>query len=467
MASLQAGGVESGHQPRKAAISGWIGSTLEFYDFFIFATASALVFPQIFFPSDNPTAGIFASLATYGVGYVARPLGAVFLGHWGDTHGRKSVLVLCMFMMGISTVAVGFLPTYSQVGLLAPLLLIILRLIQGFAVAGEISGSSSLSLEHAPFGRRGYFASFTTQGVQSGQILAAAVFLPIATYMPSADFNAWGWRIPFFLSGFVLLAAWIIRKSVNEGPAFDAQRQRGEVPKAPFVEAVKTSWDDMLRVTCIAAMNVIPSVTTIFGAAYAVQPAYGIGLPKELFLWIPLVGNAVAVLVIPFAGNLSDKIGRKPLVVAACLSCGLLSFAYLYSISIRNVPMMLFFSMLMWGVCYQGHNGVFPAFFPELFTTRVRVTAMAIGQNVGTAATALLPAIFVSVAPPGSAYIPLTVGCVAFAVTVVAAIAALTARETYRLRIEDLGKRDAVPVSEEQYREVRANAMLTPAPAKS
>ncbi len=293
-------------------------------------------------------------MATYGVGYVARPLGAVFLGHWGDTHGRKSVLVLCMFMMGLSTVAVGFLPTYNQVGLLAPLLLIILRLIQGFAVAGEISGSSSLSLEHAPFGRRGYFASFTTQGVQSGQILAAAIFLPIAAYMPSSDFNAWGWRIPFFLSGFVLLAAWIIRKSVNEGPAFDAQRQRGEVPKAPFVEAITTSWDDILRVTCIAAMNVIPSVTTIFGAAYAVQPAYGIGLPKELFLWIPLLGNAVAVLVIPFAGNLSDKIGRKPLVVAACLCCGLLSFAYLYSISIKNVPMMLFFSMLMWGVCYQG-----------------------------------------------------------------------------------------------------------------
>ena len=467
MALLQEDGVEHGQQPKKAAISGWIGSALEYYDFFIFATASALVFPQIFFPSDNPTTAIIASLATYGVGYVARPLGAIFLGHWGDRHGRKSVLVLCMFIMGFSTVAVGFLPTYKDVGLLAPLMLIILRLIQGFAVAGEISGSSSLSLEHAPFGRRGYFASFTTQGVQAGQILAAAVFLPIATYMPAADFISYGWRIPFLLSGFVLLAAWIIRKSVNEAPAFDEQRQRGEIARAPLVEAVKTSWDDMLRVTCIAAMNVIPTVTTIFGAAYAVQPVYGIGFSKELYLWIPLLGNVVAVVVIPFAGNLSDKIGRKPMVVMGCLACGLLSFAYLYAISIKNVPMTLFFSLLMWGVCYQGHNGVFPSFFPELFTTRVRVTAMAIGQNVGTTATALLPAIFVSVAPPGSPYIPLTVGGVAFAVTIVAAIAALTARETYRLKTEDLGKRDAVPVSMGQYSEARAQSLMASVPAKS
>ena len=162
------------HQTRKAAASGWIGSALEYYDFFIYASAAALVFPQIFFPSGNPTVAIVASLATYGVGYVARPIGAFFLGHWGDTHGRKTVLLVCMFLMGISTMAVGVLPTYHQVGILAPILLVALQLIQGFAVAGEISGASSMILEHAPFGRRGYYASFSLQGVQAGQILAAA-----------------------------------------------------------------------------------------------------------------------------------------------------------------------------------------------------------------------------------------------------------------------------------------------------
>ena len=172
------------HQSKKAAASGWIGSALEYYDFFIYATAASLIFPQIFFPSTDPKVAIIASLATYGVGYVARPIGAFVLGHWGDTHGRKKVLIVCMFLMGFSTDG-RRPPADLRAGrLLAPVLLVILRLIQGFAVAGEISGASSMILEHAPFGRRGFFASFTLQGVQAGQILAAAVFLPLAHYMP-------------------------------------------------------------------------------------------------------------------------------------------------------------------------------------------------------------------------------------------------------------------------------------------
>src|SRR6201988_224097 len=157
-------------QSKKAAASGWIGSALEYYDFFIYATAASLIFPQIFFPKGDPKTAIIASLATYGVGYVARPIGAFFLGHWGDTHGRKTVLIVCMFLMGFSTSGGGLLPTYDQVGLLAPALLVLLRLAQGFAVAGEISGASSMILEHAPFGRRGFYSSFTLQGVQAGQI---------------------------------------------------------------------------------------------------------------------------------------------------------------------------------------------------------------------------------------------------------------------------------------------------------
>src|SRR5438132_7397491 len=207
------------HQTKKATASGWIGSALEYYDFFIYAPAASLIFPQIFFPSGNPTVAIVASLATYGVGYAARPIGAFFLGHWGDTHGRKHVLIVCMFLMGFSTMAVGLLPTYAQAGLLAPALLVVLRLIQGFAVAGEISGASSMILEHAPFGRRGFYASFTLQGVQAGQILAAAVFLPLAAYMPADAFNSWGWRIPFLLSFFVIVAGYVFCVDVDEAPA--------------------------------------------------------------------------------------------------------------------------------------------------------------------------------------------------------------------------------------------------------
>ena len=452
-------------QSKIAAASGWIGSALEYYDFFIYATAASLVFPQIFFPSQNPTIAIVASLATYGVGYVARPIGAFVLGHWGDTHGRKSVLLLCLFLMGCATVLVGLLPTYQEVGIWAPILLVALRLMQGFAVAGEISGASSMVLEHAPFGRRGFFGSFTLQGVQAGQIMAAAVFLPLAAYMPKQDFYSWGWRIPFLLSLLVLIVGYLIRREVDETPAFARESEAGALPRAPIVQAFKTSGPDMLRVVCMALMNVIPVVATIFGAAYAVQPAYGIGFKPDVYLWIPVIGNIAAVLVIPFVGNLSDKIGRRPPIIVGALGSGLLAFAYLYAISIGNVPMAIVVAILMWGIVYQGYNAVFPSYYPELFQTRYRVSAMAISQNIGTTITALLPALFATVAPPGSANVPLIVGAIAFAITAIAAIAAFSARETYRLEVNDLGNPAAAPMEKHDYDRQRAASLAGPAPA--
>ncbi|MBW9334189.1 MFS transporter [Herbaspirillum huttiense] len=454
-------------QSKKAAASGWIGSALEYYDFFIYATAASLIFPQLFFPKGDPTTAIIASLATYGVGYVARPIGAFVLGHLGDTHGRKKVLLWCMFLMGFSTIGVGLLPTYDQVGLWAPALLVIMRLAQGFAVAGEISGASSMILEHSPFGRRGYYSSFTLQGVQAGQILAAAVFLPLAHYMPAEQFNVWGWRIPFLLSFLVIIAGWIIRRTVDETPLFKATDKNELKRRSPVVEAFRDSSPNMLRVVCMALMNVIPVVATIFGAAYAVQPAYGIGFAKDVYLWIPVVGNIVAVLVIPYVGKLSDRIGRRPPIIVGSLLAGLFAFAYLYAISIRNVQLAFVMSILMWGVVYQGYNAVFPSFYPELFPARSRVSAMAIAQNVGTAITAMLPALFTAVAPPGSSNIWLTVGGIAFGITIVSALAALSARETYRIPLEKLGERDAQPMPLNEYERLRAQADLEGRYAKS
>jgi MFS family permease len=454
-------------QSKKAAASGWIGSALEYYDFFIYATAASLIFPQLFFPKGDPTTAIIASLATYGVGYVARPIGAFVLGHLGDTHGRKKVLLWCMFLMGFSTIGVGLLPTYDQVGLWAPALLVLMRLAQGFAVAGEISGASSMILEHSPFGRRGYYSSFTLQGVQAGQILAAAVFLPLAHYMPAEQFNVWGWRIPFLLSFLVIIAGWIIRRTVDETPLFKATDKNELKRRSPVVEAFRDSSPNMLRVVCMALMNVIPVVATIFGAAYAVQPAYGIGFAKDVYLWIPVVGNIVAVLVIPYVGKLSDRIGRRPPIIVGSLLAGLFAFAYLYAISIRNVELAFVMSILMWGVVYQGYNAVFPSFYPELFPARSRVSAMAIAQNVGTAITAMLPALFTAVAPPGSSNIWLTVGGIAFGITIVSALAALSARETYRIPLEKLGERDAQPMPLNEYERLRAQADLEGRYAKS
>ena len=386
--------------PKKAAASGWIGSALEYYDFFIYAQAAALIFPTLFFPSGNAQTAIVASFATFGVGYVARPIGAFVLGHWGDKHGRKNVLVLCMLLIGFSTFCVGLLPSYDAVGILAPILLVVLRLIQGFAVGGEISGASAMILEHSPFGKRGYYTSFTLQGVQAGQIFAAAIFLPLSAILPTEAFQTWGWRIPFFLSAVVVLVGYIIRRNVNETPAFEEEAEHGAVPEAPIVQAWRENEIDMVRVACMALMNAIPTAVTVFGATFATSAAYGVGLTSTNYLWISVSGNLIAVLLIPFVGNLSDRIGRRPVIIVGCLGSGILAFPYLYFVAEANLPMAFLFAMLMWGCVYQGYNAVFPSFFQELFPTKTRVSGFAVSQNLGTLITAFLPAIYAAIVGP-------------------------------------------------------------------
>ena len=478
--------------PKKAAASGWIGSALEYYDFFIYAQAAALIFPTLFFPSGNAQTAIVASFATFGVGYVARPIGAFVLGHWGDKHGRKNVLVLCMLLIGFSTFCVGLLPSYDSVGILAPILLVVLRLIQGFAVGGEISGASAMIVEHSPFGRRGYYASYTLQGVQAGQVFAAAIFLPLSAIMPTEAFQSWGWRIPFFLSAFVVLAGYMIRRNVNETPAFEEEAEHGEVPQAPIVQAVKENGVDMVRVACMALMNAIPTAVTVFGATFATNAAYGVGLTSTNYLWISVSGNIVAVVLIPFVGNLSDKIGRRPVIIFGCLASGILAYPYLYFVSQGNLAMSFLFAMLMWGVVYQGYNAVFPSFFQELFPTKTRVTGFAVSQNLGTLITAFLPAIYAAIVGPtptdpcvvDKKFVPdailpsgetcrqladsiemdvvWTVGSITFGLAIVAAIAAFTARETFRVHMNDLGRNDAVPVPKEEYERIRRTGVDQP-----
>ena len=473
--------------PKKAAASGWVGSALEYYDFFIYAQAAAFVFPTLFFPTDNPQVGIVASFATFGVGYAARPLGAFVLGHYGDKHGRKTVLILCMLLIGFSTFCVGLLPSYATIGIWAPILLVVLRLIQGFAVGGEIAGAGSMIMEHSPFGRRGYYSSFTLQGVQAGQILAAAIFLPLAWMLPKEAFESWGWRIPFLLSAVVVVAGLVIRRRVDETPAFKEEEVHGEVPKAPIVMAVKENGSDMLRVICMALMNVVPLTATVFGATFATSAGYGVGLTTSNYLWISVAGNIAAVILIPYVGNLSDKIGRRPVIIVGCVGSGLLAYPYLYFVSQGNVAMAFVFAILMWGVVYQGYNAVFPSFYPELFPTKTRVTGFAMSQNIGTMITAFLPLIYAVIAPtaPGACveekkFMPdtvlpsgetclaaadaaqtrviLVVGSVTLGLSIVAALAAFFSRETSRIHMNDLGMKDAVPVPDDEYHRLRTEA---------
>jgi MFS family permease len=247
-------------KPRKAAVAAWIGSALEYYDFFIYGTAAALVFGKIFFPASSAATGTLLALATFGVGYLARPIGAVFIGHIGDRFGRKRVLVLTLLLMGASTFLVGCLPTYHDVGVLAPVLLVAIRLLQGLSAAGEQAGANSMTLEHAPERRRAYYTSFTLSGTQAGQILATAVFLPIAA-LPQAQLLAWGWRIPFWLSALVVVVGLVIRRKIDETPVFEQQIAGKETAKLPVAVLFRDHWADVLRVVVAA---VIASVSTIF-----------------------------------------------------------------------------------------------------------------------------------------------------------------------------------------------------------
>ncbi|WP_284985524.1 MFS transporter [Arthrobacter sp. fls2-241-R2A-172] len=425
--------------PKKAAMSGWIGSALEYYDFALYSLAATLLFPTIFFPTENPTVGIIASLATYAVGYVSRPLGAVVLGAYGDRHGRKKVLVFAMLLMGFATFAVGLLPTYGQVGLLAPVLLVILRLIQGFAVAGELGGASAMIVEHSPDARRGFFASFSLQGTQVGSILATAVLIPLAALLPDEEFHSWGWRLPFLLSAVVIVAGYVIRRRVQEPPAYLAQSEGAETKRRfPLMDLLRTHPWVLVRCIAMTFTNVIGMATLIFGVSYATQKGYGIGFSSSEFLWVTMAANVTAVMTIPAFGALSDRIGRRSLMVAGGISGGLLTMAYLWAIQQGSLPLVFVCVVIVQGILFQMWNATFATFFQEQFPMRMRVTGFAVSQNIGLMIASFFPSLFTAIAPPGSANIPLVIGMTTLGFCLVSVVATLMSADTKGKSLDDL-----------------------------
>lgn len=425
-------------------MSGWIGSALEYYDFALYSLAATLIFPTVFFPSENPTVGIIASLATYAVGYVSRPIGAVVLGAYGDRKGRKSVLVFAMLLMGFATFAVGLLPTYGQVGLLAPALLVVLRLIQGFAVAGELGGASAMIVEHSPDAKRGFFASFSLQGTQVGSILATAVLLPLSATLPAEQFAAWGWRIPFLLSAVVILAGYFIRRRVQEPPVYNAQADAvTQKRRFPFVELLRTHPGALVRCVAMTFTNVIGMATLIFGVSFATQKGYGNGFSSSEFLWVTLVANIAAVVTIPLFGALSDRIGRRTLMAAGGIVGGVLVAGYLWAIELGSLPLVFICVVIVQGIFFQMWNATFATFFQEQFPMRIRVTGFAVSQNIGLMIASFFPSIFTAIAPPGSTNVPLTIGLTTLGICVVSAVATLLSSDTKGKSLEDLERSKA------------------------
>ncbi len=439
-APVDSAGPATGHRdPKRAALSGWIGSALEYYDFALYSQAAALVFPTVFFPSGNATIALMASLATYAVGYFARPIGAVVLGAWGDRHGRKNVLVWAMFVMGVSTFLVGVLPSYAQVGVLAPLALVLLRVVQGFAVAGELGGASAMIVEHAPDSRRGFFASFSLQGTQAGSILATGAMLPLAALLPDDAFLTWGWRIPFLLSAVVIFAGFVIRRRVQEPPAFLAQADTAVKRRLPLLDLLRDQPWATVRCILMTFTNVIGSATLVFGISYATAKGYGNGFTTSEMLWVTLIANVAAVATIPLFGALSDRIGRRSLMIVGGLAGGALAGVYLWTIEQRNLFLVILMVIIVQGLLFQMWNATFATFFQEQFPMKVRVTGFAVSQNVGLAIASLFPTLFTAIAPPGSSNVPLVIGSVTFGIAVVAAAAAFFTRETKGTTLAELG----------------------------
>jgi MFS family permease len=422
--------------PKKAALAGWIGSAVEYYDFFLYGAAAALVFPQLFFPEADPQTARLASFATFGVAYIARPIGAIILGHFGDRLGRKTMLIFTLLLMGISTILVGVLPTYAQVGVLAPILLVVLRFLQGLSAAGEQAGANSMSLEHAPANRRGFFTSFTLSGTQMGLILSTLVFIPIAA-LPEEQLLSWGWRIPFLLSAVVVAVGLWVRRSLPDSPAFDAVEDEHEKAAFPAAVLFRTHGVDVLRVMVCALMAVVSTIFAVFTLSYAVND---VGISKSGMLTVLIVANIVALGAIPLWASLSDRVGRKPVFIAGALGCAAIVWPYMWAISRESFALVFVIGVLFSGVVYSMANGVWPAFYGEMFDTRVRYSGMAIGTQVGFAIAGFAPLISEALLKDGiNGWVPVAVFTSVAAL--LAAGCAATARETHKVHMLELGKR--------------------------
>jgi MFS family permease len=418
-------------------MAAWIGSALEYYDFFIYGSAAALIFPKVFFDDSDPATATLLSLATFGVAYAARPIGALFLGHFGDRVGRKKIMVFTLMLMGLSTFLIGCLPTRAQVGGIAPVLLVLCRVLQGISAAGEQASANSMTLEHAPPNRRGFFTSFTLSGTQGGQLLATLVFLPIAA-LPEDQLLSWGWRVPFWASVAVTAAGYVIRRTLQETPAFTQQAASEGVPKLPLVVLLREHWADVLRVVAGALIASVSTIFTVWALAYGTSDS--VGLSRTQMLWVGALANVVALGAIPAWATLSDRIGRRPVFLIGAAGSAVLMFAYLWAISTGSYPLVLLFGILAFGVVYSAANGVWPSFYGEMFSTRVRLSGMAIGTQIGFAVAGFAVTFAAQIAGPGGNDWS-SVALFTAALCIPPVLAALTARETHKVPTEDLGER--------------------------
>jgi metabolite-proton symporter len=426
-----------------------VGTTIEWYDFFLYGSAAALVFDRLFFPESDPLVGTLLAFLTYAVGFVARPVGALVFGHYGDRLGRKRLLVISLLMMGGATFAIGLLPTHAQLGSTAAVLLTALRLVQGFALGGEWGGAVLLVSEHGDARRRGFWASWPQTGAPAGQLLATAVLAVLTAVLPDSAFTSWGWRVPFLLSGVLVLVGLWIRLSVDESPVFKAAQAKAEARKAaegaegaaeamPLLAVLRHHRRDVLiAMGARMAENISYYVITAFVLVYGTKH---LDMGRQTVLNAVLVASAVHFAVIPAWGALSDRWGRRPVYLLGAAGVGLWAFPFFWLIDTESFgPVLLAVTvgLVLHGAMYAPQA----AFFSELFATRVRYSGASIGaQFSSVAAGAPAPLIATALLADFGGSTPIALYVIAAALLTLLAVG--VAEETRMRDLEGIGEPD-------------------------
>ncbi|QIN78530.1 MFS transporter [Rubrobacter marinus] len=423
------GGEHTGERTsvRQVVTASLVGTTIEWYDFFIYGTAAALIFNQLFFPGSEPLTGTLLAFGTYAVGFAARPLGGIFCGHFGDKIGRKSMLVMTLVVMGIATFAIGLLPTYAAIGVWAPILLVVLRFLQGFAVGGEWGGATLMAVEYAPPGRRGFYGAWPGMGIPAGLVLATAVFSLFQT-LPEEQFLAWGWRAPFLLSIILVAVGLFIRLKILETPAFERVRESsGGVSRLPIVEVLRNYWRSiLLTMGAFFLLNGGFYIAVTFMLTYGTQT---VGVENSTMLTGVLIAACVQIVAIGFFGALSDKLGRRPVYLGGAIFLGLFSFPLFWMVNTGNA-VVIWLALTLAVASLGAMYGPMGAFFSELFDTRVRYSGASLGyQAASVFAGGLAPFIGIALL---SRYGYPAVALYMIGMAVITIVAVYLATETYQ-----------------------------------
>ena len=366
-------------QLRRVALSGLLGTAVEFYDFLVYGTVAALVFGELFFPGADPAVGTIAAFGTFAAGYVARPLGGIVFGHFGDRLGRKSMLLLTMGLMGGASFLIGLLPTYDMVGVWAPVLLIALRVLQGIAIGGEWGGATLMVVEHAGERRRGLWSSFTQMGAPLGSLLSSLV-VTLVVAMPRDQFTAWGWRVPFLLSVVLLGVGLFVRLKVVESPLFaEVKKDRAEA-RLPILDVLRRPRP--LLLACCVGIGAFTAQSLL--TSYLIAYATGIGYARPQVLTALTVSAAVALVVLPCASALSDRVGRRPVVLTGAVLSAATAFPVLALIDSKSPGSLILAVVIGHGIAQSTMYGPLGALLTEMFGTRVRYTGASLGYQGAT-----------------------------------------------------------------------------------